>query len=197
MQHHQHIVELGLLLEALKIRHVVIAPGSRNAPLIQLFTSNKAFFCHSVVDERVAGYLALGMSRHLNEPVVVVTTSGTAVLNLSPSMAEAYHQHIPLIILSADRPVESIPQFNNQVVDQVAPFFNHSRGFYEFPMELRSEEELIQALSSVEHLFHTANSDPGGPVHVNLPLAEPLYQSLPTPVLSMGDYGWFFSSSVE
>ena len=109
---------------------MIIAPGSRNAPLIQLFTSDKAFTCHSIVDERSAGYVALGMARQLDEPVLVVTTSGTAVLNLSPAVAEAFHQQIPLLVLTADRPREIISQFNNQVIDQRAPYFNHSKGFF-------------------------------------------------------------------
>ena len=92
MQHHQHIAELGPLLEKLEISQVIISPGSRNAPLTQLFTSGKSFECHSIVDERSAGYVALGMARQLQEPVVVLTTSGTAVLNLAPAVAEAFYQ---------------------------------------------------------------------------------------------------------
>ena len=117
MHHLQHIAELGPLLKRLEVHHVIISPGSRNAPLIQLFTRDKAFSCHSIVDERVAGYVALGMARQLHQPVVVVTTSGTAVMNLAPAVAEAFYQKVPLIILTADRPFESIPQFNNQVID--------------------------------------------------------------------------------
>lgn len=184
MKHLQHITELGPLLERLNIRHVVIAPGSRNAPLIQLFTGNRAFRCHSIVDERSAGYVALGMARQLQQPVVVVTTSGTAVLNLGPAVAEAYYQKVPLIVVTADRPLESIRQFDNQVIDQVAPFFNHSVGFFEFPPELRSEEELVAALSSAAQLLREAVSLRGGPVHLNVPMVEPLYELLPEPALS-------------
>ena len=124
MHHLQHIAELGPVIEELGARHVIIAPGSRNAPLIQLFTSGKNFVCHSLVDERSAGYVALGMAKQLGTPVVLVTTSGTAVLNLSPALAEAYQQQLPLLVLTADRPREIISQFNNQVCDQRAPFFN-------------------------------------------------------------------------
>lgn len=184
MQHLQHIADLGPLLERLNIRHIVIAPGSRNAPLIQLFTGNKAFRCHSIVDERSAGYVALGMARQLRQPVVVVTTSGTAVLNLGPAVAEAYYQRIPLILITADRPLESLDQFNNQVIDQVAPFFNHSRGFYEMPTDPRSDQELKQALDSVEQLIMAADSWPPGPVHLNVPMEEPLYENLPEPLIA-------------
>jgi len=184
MHHLQHISELGPLVEKLGARHVLIAPGSRNAPLTQLFTSHKSFICHSIVDERSAGYVALGMARQLGQAVVVVTTSGTAVLNLSPAIAEAFHQQIPLLVLTADRPREIISQFNNQVCDQRAPYFNFSKGFFELPAELREEGDLEQGIQAVEKLFEEAVSYPPGPVHLNLPLTEPLYAPLPDSILS-------------
>jgi len=183
MHHLQHITELGPLFATAGARHIIIAPGSRNAPLIQLFTSDRRYSCHSHVDERSAGYVALGMARQLNEPVVVVTTSGTAVLNLSPAIAEAFQQRIPLLVVTADRPREILTQFNNQVTDQLAPYFNHSKGFFEFPAEVRSEAELEAGISSVEQLFREALRFPAGPVHLNLPLTEPLYEQLPGSIL--------------
>ncbi|MCK4879748.1 MAG: 2-succinyl-5-enolpyruvyl-6-hydroxy-3-cyclohexene-1-carboxylic-acid synthase [Bacteroidales bacterium] len=184
MHHLQHIAELGPLVERVEARHVIIAPGSRNAPLIQLFTSDKRFICHSIVDERSAGYVALGMARQLDKPVVVVTTSGTAVMNLSPAVAEAFQQQIPLVVLTADRPREILSQFNNQVTDQRAPYFNFSKGFFEFPAEVREEGELKRGIQAVERLFREAVRYPAGPVHLNLPLTEPLYDPLPASLLS-------------
>ena len=185
MHHLQHIAELGPVLEALGARHIIIAPGSRNAPLIQLFTSLPGFSCHSMVDERSAGYVALGMAKQLGEPVVLVTTSGTAVLNLSPALAEAYQQQLPLLVLTADRPREIIPQFNNQVCDQRAPYFNFSKGFFEFPAEAREEEDLERGIRSASSLFLEALAYPAGPVHLNITLTEPLYESLPGPILAL------------
>jgi 2-succinyl-5-enolpyruvyl-6-hydroxy-3-cyclohexene-1-carboxylate synthase len=187
MHHLQHIAELAPALERMGARQVVIAPGSRNAPLVQLFTSREGFSCHSIVDERSAAYVALGMARQTGEPVVVVTTSGTAVLNLSPAVAEAFHQHLPLVVLTADRPLEKVPQFNNQVTDQRAPYFNHSKGFFEFPVQVRTQEDLQMDLLAVEELLKEAMRGPRGPVHVNLPLTEPLYVPLPGPALSSGN----------
>jgi 2-succinyl-5-enolpyruvyl-6-hydroxy-3-cyclohexene-1-carboxylate synthase len=184
MHHLQHISELAPVLEKMGAKQVVIAPGSRNAPLIQLFTSRGHFQCHSIVDERSAGYVALGMARQTGEPVVVLCTSGTAVLNLSPAVAEAFHQHLPLVVLTADRPREKVPQFNNQVTDQYAPYYNHSKGFSELPAQVRSQEELQKDLLALEELLIEAMKAPQGPVHVNLPLLEPLYVPLPQPVLS-------------
>jgi 2-succinyl-5-enolpyruvyl-6-hydroxy-3-cyclohexene-1-carboxylate synthase len=184
MHHLQHIADLGPLFGRIGARHFILSPGSRNAPLIQLFTSDKRFTCHSIVDERSAGYVALGMARQLGEPVVVVTTSGTAVLNLSPAVAEAFHQRIPLLVLTADRPHEFLTQFNNQVTDQRTPYFNHSKGFFEFPAEVRSPGELEMGIQAVEQLFREAVRFPAGPVHLNLPLLEPLYEKLPGSILS-------------
>ena len=182
MLHNQHITDLGVLLLKRGIRHVLISPGSRNAPLIQLFTGHPEFFCHSIVDERSAGYVALGMARELKEPVGIVCTSGTAVLNLSPAVAEAFHQHIPLVVLTADRPREKISSFDNQVIDQEAPYFNHSKGFYQLPFELRTREELERALGAVDQLLEEATRHLPGPVHVNVGLQEPLYEKLPEPL---------------
>jgi 2-succinyl-5-enolpyruvyl-6-hydroxy-3-cyclohexene-1-carboxylate synthase len=184
MHHLQHIADLGTVLEGLGVRHVILAPGSRNAPLVQLFTSGNRFVCHSIVDERSAGYVALGMARQLGRPVAVVTTSGTAVLNLSPAVAEAFQQNIPIVVLTADRPREILSQFDNQVTDQSAPYFNHSKGFFEFPVQVRDVSSLKKGILAVEKLVREALREPAGPVHVNLPLAEPLYVPLPSPALS-------------
>ena len=183
MHHLQHIAELASVMKRMGVRQVVISPGSRNAPLSQLFTSIDHFCCHSIVDERSAGYVALGMARQSGEPVVVVTTSGTAVLNLSPAVAEAYHQKLPLVVLTADRPREMLRQFNNQVTDQQAPYYNHSKGFFEFPAQVRTKEDLQRDFQSLEKLLKEAMRNPKGPVHVNLPLCEPLYVPLPEALL--------------
>lgn len=182
MLHNQHIADLGVLLLERGIRHVIISPGSRNAPLIQLFTGHPGFVCYSIVDERSAGYVALGMARELKKPVAIVCTSGTAVLNLSPPVAEAFHQHIPLVVLTADRPREKISNFDNQVIDQEAPYFNHSKGFCQLPFELRTREELERALGAVGELLEEATRHFPGPVHVNIGLQEPLYEKLPEPL---------------
>ncbi|MEN8157923.1 MAG: 2-succinyl-5-enolpyruvyl-6-hydroxy-3-cyclohexene-1-carboxylic-acid synthase [Bacteroidota bacterium] len=183
MQHNQHIAELAPLLSGFGIGHVVISPGSRNAPLTQLFTSDDSFRCTSIVDERSAGYVALGMARQLDQPVAVVTTSGTAVLNLAPAVAEAYHQEIPLLVLTADRPLEVIPQFNNQWIDQEAPFYSFTRGSLQLPMLYQEPEDLEQMTGHVERLLAEATTGTRGPVHINVPLAEPLYEKLPSPLL--------------
>lgn len=185
MQQNQHIAELGPLLAEAGIREVIICPGSRNAPLIQLFTADQIFRCHSIVDERSAGYVALGMSRQLQLPVVIVTTSGTAVMNLAPAVAEARHQKIPLIIITADRPSEPVPQFNNQIIDQDDPFKENAKSFIRLPWEVQEPADLEMLCRRISHVIHSSISFPNGPVHLNVPLREPLYEPLPEPLIPL------------
>ncbi|MCA1747066.1 MAG: hypothetical protein LC655_05165, partial [Bacteroidales bacterium] len=125
----QHIADLALLLKRHGVRHVVICPGSRNAPLIQVFQRDPDFSCRSIVDERSAGYVALGIARQTGQAVAVVTTSGTAALNLAPAVAEAFYLQLPLVILTADRPPEWPPQFGNQRINQVEIYRPNAKGF--------------------------------------------------------------------
>ena len=85
-----------------EIQTVVISPGSRNAPLIISFNRHPNFTCHSVVDERCAAFFAMGMAQQLKEPVIICCTSGSAALNYSPAIAEAFYQKIPLLVLTAE-----------------------------------------------------------------------------------------------
>ncbi len=167
------------LLSQLGLKHLVLCPGSRNAPLIRAFGSHSELHCYSIVDERSAAYVALGMARELGEAVGVVVTSGTAVLNLAPAVAEAYHQQLPLVVFSADRPLERIAQFNNQVIDQTEAFLPHSKGFCELPVELETEEEAAEVLQILALMIGTAMEGEKGPVHFNVLLGEPLYQDIP------------------
>ena len=100
------------------IRKVVFSPGSRSAPLVIAFSQIKEVECIVIPDERSAGYFALGMAQQLGETVVVVCTSGTAVLNLAPAVCEAFYQQVPLLILTADRPQEAVEKGENQAIIQ-------------------------------------------------------------------------------
>ena len=101
------------------VKHAVVSPGSRNAPLSVAFNRESGINTTVLVDERSAGFYALGIAQQTNEPVVVICTSGTALLNLTPAIAEAYYQQIPLIVISADRPQEWIDQDDSQTIRQV------------------------------------------------------------------------------
>ena len=109
---------LTALLLAHGIRHAVVCPGSRNAPIVHNLSQCPDIVCHPVTDERSAAFYALGMTQMLKQPVVVCVTSGTALLNVAPAVAEAYYQHRPLIVVSADRPQAWIDQLDGQTLPQ-------------------------------------------------------------------------------
>ena len=100
----KNILQLAALLEAYGITRVVLCPGSRNAPIVHTLSNHPGFVCHAMTDERSAGYFALGLALNSGKPVAVCCTSGTALLNLHPAVAEAFYQKVPLIVISADRP---------------------------------------------------------------------------------------------
>jgi 2-succinyl-5-enolpyruvyl-6-hydroxy-3-cyclohexene-1-carboxylate synthase len=109
-----------------EIQHIVISPGSRNAPLTIGFTNQEDFTCYSIADERCAAFFALGLAQQLQKPVAVVCTSGSAVLNYYPAVAEAFYSQIPLVIVSADRPKNKIDIGDGQTIRQENVFANHS-----------------------------------------------------------------------
>src|SRR5690606_17667559 len=107
------------------INHIVISPGSRNAPLTIGFAENPYFKCFSIVDERCAAFFALGVAQQLKSPVAVICTSGSALLNYYPAVAEAFYSDIPLLIVSADRPAKFIDIGDGQTIRQQGVFENH------------------------------------------------------------------------
>lgn len=175
------ISNIPYLCKELGIKHVVLCPGSRNAPLIIAFGRQKDFYLHSITDERSAGYFAIGISQATGQPVVVVCTSGTAVLNLAPAVAEAYYQNIPIIVLTADRPVELIDQGDGQTIHQRNIFGPHVKFSADLPAETTLEADLWFSNRLVNQAITTATECPQGPVHINIPLREPLYTQLPPP----------------
>jgi 2-succinyl-5-enolpyruvyl-6-hydroxy-3-cyclohexene-1-carboxylate synthase len=104
------------------IKNVVISPGSRNAPLTIGFSNDPYFSCYSIVDERSAAFFALGMAQHLQKPVIAVCTSGSALLNYYPAVAEAFYSDIPLIVISADRPGYKVDIGDGQTIRQESVF---------------------------------------------------------------------------
>ena len=109
---------LVLYFKSKGVKNIVISPGSRNAPLTISFTKNSFFNCFSIVDERCAAFFAMGMAQHLQEPVAVLCSSGSAMLNFYPAVAEAYYSDIPLIVVSADRPSYRIDIGDGQTIRQ-------------------------------------------------------------------------------
>ncbi len=172
----QHVFTIAAVCAQYGITDAIICPGSRSAPLVYAFTNNNSFTCHSAIDERSAAFIALGIAQQQQRPVVLICTSGTAILNFFPAVAEAYYQKIPLLVLSADRPPELLNQQDGQMIMQKGVFGKHVLGSHEL---LCFEEENIDFQLTeriVSNALDASMSEKGyGPVHINVPLREPLY----------------------
>jgi 2-succinyl-5-enolpyruvyl-6-hydroxy-3-cyclohexene-1-carboxylate synthase len=165
----QSIIEI---CHAKGIQHIVIAPGSRNAPLTIGFTANPYFTCYSVADERCAAFFALGIAQQVKKPVVVICTSGSAVLNFYPAVAEAFYSQIPLVIISADRPKEKVDIGDGQTIRQENVLANHTHFNANLTEEASEENDL-----KINEAFNKAFSKLG-PTHINAPFEEPLYETM-------------------
>ena len=166
--------QLVALLLKKGITDVVISPGSRNAPMIHTFFGTPEFACRNIVDERSAAYFALGLSLAKRKPVVIVCTSGTASLNYAPAVAEAFYQNIPLIVITADRPDYWIDQAESQCIRQEGIYRNFVRKEVSLPLG-ESEKELWFASRQINECLNLAVSGTPAPVHINIPLEEPLH----------------------
>jgi len=184
--------------QAKNISNIVISPGSRNAPLIIAFTENSFFTCYSIVDERCAAFFALGMAQQLQQLVAVVCTSGSALLNYYPAVAEAYYSNIPLVVISADRPLYKIGIGDGQTINQknvyenqigyssnlkqdvshsadkilqYSPEWINDRNIDEVQQEVQEYNDA--ELNNAFNLALTVQT----PVHINVPFEEPLYKT--------------------
>ena len=194
------------LCKAKEIKHIVISPGSRNAPLTIGFTNDSFFTCYSIVDERCAAFFALGIAQQIQHPVAVVCTSGSALLNYYPAVAEAFYSNIPLLVLSADRPKYLVGIGDGQTINQKDVYSNHIlcsvnlrqdvneenddliKKEEESPIFQKMENTLEQLLGMQKTIKEENESDinialnsaisNNGPVHINCPFDEPLYETV-------------------
>ena len=171
----KHIQQLASLLLKKGITDIVISPGSRNAPMINTFARIPEFDCRNIVDERSAAYFALGLALAKQKPVAIVCTSGTATLNYAPAVAEAFYQNIPLIVLTADRPDYWIDQAESQCIRQDGIYRNFTKKDVSLPLG-ESQKELWFAARQINECLNLAVSGNPAPVHINIPLEEPLHQ---------------------
>ena len=175
----QGLSEIPYICKAHGIRHAVISPGSRNAPLILAFVSHPEINCISITDERSAGYYALGMAQQLKKPVALICTSGTAFANYAPAITEAFYLKIPLIVISADRPPEWIDQKDGQTIRQNNFLPNVVKKSIITPVETEKKEDLWYFRRIINEAIGISMTGSQGPVHINVPLREPLYEPLP------------------
>lgn len=179
-----------LLCKAKGIKHIVISPGSRNAPLIIGFTNDSFFTCYSIVDERCAGFFALGIAQQVKSPVALVCTSGSALLNYFPAVAEAYYSDIPLVVLSADRPKHLLGIGDGQTIDQDNVYGNHVLHSSNLKADIDEDGQSVQEANEMDlnEALNTAIVS-SGPVHINCPFEEPLYETIEEYTIKPSIYG--------
>ncbi len=177
----KHILQLVALLHAHGIEDAVLCPGSRNAPIVHTLSASGLFRLHPVTDERSAGFYALGMSLSTGRPVAVCVTSGSALCNLYPAAAEAYYQHVPLVLISADRPAAWIGQMDGQTMPQYGALGQMVCKSVNI-QEIQNQEDEWYVNRLVNEALLECTHRAGGPVHINVPISEPLY-AFDTPAL--------------
>ena len=165
----QSIIEICL---AKGVTDIVISPGSRNAPLTIGFANNPNFTCYSIADERCAAFFATGMAQQSKKPVAVVCTSGSALLNYYPAVAEAFYSQIPLVVISADRPHDKIDIGDGQTIRQKNVYANHIIYSANLTEDASAEND-----AKINDAIATAVQKKG-PVHINAPFEEPLYETV-------------------
>lgn len=160
------------LFKAKNIQHIIISPGSRNAPLTIGFASDPFFKCYSIADERCAAFFAMGIAQQTHEPTAIICTSGSAVLNFYPAVAEAFYSQIPLIVVSADRPANKIDIGDGQTIRQANVLANHTVFNANLTEDANAENDLL-IQNSIQKAIKLK-----GPIHINVPFEEPLYKTI-------------------
>ncbi|GAC1324499.1 MAG: 2-succinyl-5-enolpyruvyl-6-hydroxy-3-cyclohexene-1-carboxylic-acid synthase [Thermoleophilaceae bacterium] len=156
------------------MRNAVTSPGSRNAPLVLALAATAGVRAHSVIDERSAGFVALGLAKASGRPVALTCTSGSALANLLPAVVEAHEARVPLIVLSADRPPELRGTGAGQAIDQIKLFGTFAKWFVEVGNHEPTRESAIHFRALACRAWHTAAGGRPGVVHLNFSLREPL-----------------------
>ena len=168
------ILQLAALLRAHGVKKIVLCPGSRNIPIVQTLANIPDFTCYPVTDERSAGFFALGLALHGGSPAAVCCTSGTALLNLHPAVAEAFYQQAPLVVISADRPGAWIGQMDGQTLPQPGVFGSLVKKSVNLP-EVQTEEDEWYCNRLINEALLELNHHGKGPVHINVPVCEPFF----------------------
>lgn len=176
------IRDLISLMIAHGVTRCVACPGSRNSPIVASLAALPDFECRGATDERSAGFVACGWAARVQAPVAVCVTSGSALLNLHPAVAEAFYRHLPLLIISADRPESWIGQQDGQTLPQPGVFAGLCRMSVQLP---EAEDAQWHRNRLINEALLELNHRCEGPVHINIPLSEPLFattdEPLPTP----------------
>ncbi|OEK01481.1 2-succinyl-5-enolpyruvyl-6-hydroxy-3-cyclohexene-1-carboxylic-acid synthase [Roseivirga sp. 4D4] len=173
----EHINDIVSVCAGHGVQTAIISPGSRSAPLTLAFNAHPAIEVKIIGDERSAAFIATGIAQQQKKPVVLVCTSGSAVLNYAPAIAEAYYQEIPLIVISADRPPEWVNQYDGQTIQQSGILGKHVKASYDYPVDGNHPDAFWHGNRISNEALIASMSFPQGPVHINVPLREPFYPS--------------------
>jgi 2-succinyl-5-enolpyruvyl-6-hydroxy-3-cyclohexene-1-carboxylate synthase len=173
----RNINAIAAALHLSGMTHAVICPGSRNAPLVMAFHRHSSFKMLSVTDERAAGFVALGLAKSSRLPVAVICTSGSALANIYPAVLEAYYMQIPLVVISADRPKHMIDRWDGQTIHQNGIFGTHVKSNCLLP-DSHTEDLSIEISQLCQEAYFSAIQGTQGPVHINVPMDEPLYEAV-------------------
>ncbi len=169
------VYNIAEICAAHNVGDAVLSPGSRNAPLTYSFVRHAQIKTYSITDERSAAFIALGMAQRSGRPVALACTSGTAAYNYAPAVAEAFFQHLPLIIFTADRPPEWIDQQDGQTIRQSNLYGSHVKGFFACPVDTSHPDAIWHFERLINEALLLATSGQPGPVHINIPFREPFY----------------------
>ncbi len=172
---YQPILNIAEICAAHNVVDAILSPGSRNAPLTYAFTRHPQIKAYTISDERSAGFIALGMAQRSGQPVALACTSGSAAANYGPAVAEAYFQHLPLIIFTADRPPEWIDQQDGQTIHQANLYGSHVKQSWQCPVDLTHPDAVWHFERLVNEALIMATDGMPGPVHINIPFREPFY----------------------
>ncbi|MCD4674644.1 MAG: hypothetical protein K8S18_01440, partial [Desulfobacula sp.] len=160
------------------LEHIVISPGSRNAPIIIAFANNPKIKALSIFDERSAAFFALGIAQQTGKTVAIACTSGTAALNYAPAIAEAYYQKIPLLVLTADRPAEFVDQGDGQTIRQKNIYRNYIKAGFEIQEDFDKNNTRSEAEIQINEAINQTMYPSAVPVPINLPFSEPVYNQV-------------------
>lgn len=183
----QPLVDLAEICYLKGVRHIVLSPGSRSAALTLAFSRHQGFEMQVVMDERAAGFIALGIAQQTGVPVVLLCTSGSAAYNLAPAIAEAFFQQIPLLVLTADRPKEWTHQYDGQTIYQYEIYGKHVKKSLELPGDYSHKDSVWAINRIVNEGLDLAGHLPFGPVHINVPIREPFYPAAEEALMASPD----------
>ncbi|MGE0590022.1 MAG: 2-succinyl-5-enolpyruvyl-6-hydroxy-3-cyclohexene-1-carboxylic-acid synthase [Cyclobacteriaceae bacterium] len=171
----QPIFDIAEICAQKGVSEAILCPGSRCAPLTLAFARHEKIRTRTISDERSAAFIALGIALATGKPTVLICTSGSAAYNFAPAIAEAFFQKVPLIVITADRPKEWIDQLDGQTIRQNHLYGSHVIGYFELPHDFENEDSQWHINRIINEAINLSQGSPPGPIHINVPLREPLY----------------------